>query len=279
MESTLALDTGRTLHFYDEGPPDADALPVFWLHGTPNIGPPPAPLFADAARLKLRWLGYDRPGYGGSAPREGRNIASAAEDVARIADHLGIERFAVMGHSGGGPHALACAALLPDRVVAAVSGAGLAPFGVPGLDWFDGMHPAGVENLTATLGGRAAKAAYEAARPEFDPTMFTDADWAALAGAWGWFASVVDPAKAQGVDGLIDDDLAYVTPWGFDCTTIARPLLLLHGGRDRVVPCTHSQWLATHCPTAELWLQPEDGHISVLGTAARALEWIRAHDC
>lgn len=273
-EADLVLDDGRTVHFHVQAPSDGDRLAVFWLHGTPNIGPPPAPLFADAARLGLRWIGYDRPGYGGSTPREGRNVASAAHDVARIADRLGIDRFAVVGHSGGGPHALACAALLPDRVLAAVSIAGLAPYGAAGLDWFAGMRPSGVAGLRAARAGRLEKAVYEAASPDFDRESFIEADRAALAGPWSWFGGVVGPALAGGPGGLIDDDIAYVSPWGFDCTRISRPVLLLHGGRDRMVPNSHAEWLARHCPSATLWLQPEDGHISVLNAAPRALEWL-----
>lgn len=276
-EADQVLDDGRTLHYYVQAPLDGDRLAVFWLHGTPNVGRPPLPLFADAARLGLRWIGYDRPGYGGSTPREGRDVASAAHDIARIADRLGLERFAVVGHSGGGPHALACAALLPERVLAAVSIAGLAPYGAEGLDWFAGMRPSGEAGLRAALAGRAAKAAYEASATEFDRETFIEADWAALEGPWSWFDSVVGPALAGGPGGLIDDDVAYVTPWGVDCTRIARPVLLLHGGRDRMVPKAHAEWLARQCPAAELWLQPDDGHISVLSGAPRALAWLREH--
>jgi len=270
-ETDLVLDDGRTLHVYAQ---ETGRLAVFWLHGTPNIGPPPEPLFADAARLGMRWLGYDRPGYGGSTPRPGRDVASAAHDVARIADRFGIDRFAVVGHSGGGPHALACAALLPDRVLAAVSIAGLAPFDAAGLDWFAGMRPSGIAGLRAARAGRAEKAAYEAASPEFDPESFIGADWSALAGPWSWFDSVVGPAQAAGPGGLIDDDVAYVTPWGFDCARVSRPVLLLHGGLDRMVPKSHAEWLVGKCSAAELWLQPEDGHISVLSGAPRALAWL-----
>ena len=274
-ELNVRSDDGHALHAYDQGPRDGRALPVFWLHGTPNIGSPPAPLAADAARLGLRWIGYDRPGYGASTRREGRTVAAAAADVARIADALGIDRFAVVGHSGGGPHALACAALLPARVLAAVSIAGLAPYGAEGLDWFGGMHPCGAAGLRAAVAGRAEKEAYEASNPAFDPALFTEADRAALAGPWSWFDSVVGPAMAQGPGGLIDDDLAYVTPWGFDCAQLSRPLLLLHGGEDRIVPKDHGAWLARHCRTAALWQLPQDGHISVLACAPRALDWMR----
>jgi len=275
-ETDLELSGGRILHLYDAAAAEADGrLAVFWHHGTPNIGAPPEPLFPAAARLGVRWVSYDRPGYGGSTPSPGRDVASAAADVARIADALGIGQFAVMGHSGGGPHALACAALLPERVLGVVSVAGLAPFGAQGLDWFAGMTPSGLASLRAAAQGRAAKESYEASDPEFDPEMFTPADHAALAGSWSWLDSVVGPALERGPGGLIDDDLAYVAPWGFDPGRIGAPLLLLHGGQDRVVPASHGEWLARHCPSAELWRSPEDGHLSVLNSGEAALEWLK----
>ena len=275
IETDLVLGDGRTLHVYDSGA-DSGGRTVVWHHGTPNIGAPPKPLFATAAELGLRWVAYDRPAYGGSTPRPGRDVASAAADVAAVVDTLGIERFAVMGHSGGGPHALACAALLPERVVCAVSAAGLAPFGADGLDWFAGMSDASLGSLGSAAEGRAAKERYEASedKPEME---FAPADLAAFDGAWAWFGEVVGPAIEPGPAALIDDDLAYVSPWGFDPTAITVPLLLLHGERDRVVPSTHGRWLATHCPTAELRLTPEDGHISILNSGDAALRWIGEH--
>ncbi len=153
-ETDLTLADGRTLHVYDAGGP---GLPVFWQHGTPNIGLPPVPLLAAAERLGLRWVGHDRPGYGGSSPQPGRTVAAVADDVAALADALGVDRFAVMGHSGGGPHALACAALLPGRVVAVVAVSGPAPYDAVGLDFLAGMAEAGVASTTAAAAGREAR--------------------------------------------------------------------------------------------------------------------------
>ena len=204
-------------------------------------------------------------------------MASAAADVSSVADALGIDRFAFMGHSGGGPHALACGALLPERVLGVVSVAGLAPFGAEGLDWFAGMSDSGVASLRAAAEGRAAKERYEASGAEYDPEMFTPEDHAALSSAWSWVLDVVNPAVEAGPGGLIDDDLAYVAPWGFEPARMVAPTLFLHGGRDRVVPSSHGEWLARRCPSAELWLSPEDGHISVLNSGAAAMEWLREH--
>lgn len=276
-ELDLNLGDGRTLHAYDTGADGGQQLVVVWHHGTPNIGLPPEPLFPAAERLGIRWVAYDRPGYGGSTPVPSRTVGAAAGDVASLTDALGIDRFAVMGHSGGGPHALACAALLPGRVVGAVSVAGLAPFEADGLDWFAGMAPSGEASLRAAAAGREAKERYEASAPEGEPG-FIPADYAALEGEWSWFGKVVGPALRAGPGALIDDDLAYVAPWGFDPAEIASPVLFLHGARDRMAPTAHSQWLARRCTSAELRLMPEDGHISILTHAADALAWLRSRD-
>ncbi|MEU7619404.1 alpha/beta fold hydrolase [Micromonospora rifamycinica] len=273
-EFDLALPDGGTLHVYDTGDDGTGRLPVVWHHGSPNIGTPPAPLFAVGDRLGLRWVSYDRPGYGGSTRLPGRDVASAAGFTARVADALGLDRFATLGHSGGAPHALACGALLPDRVTAVVAVAGLAPYGAAGLDWFAGMTPSGVASLGAAVQGRAARERLAASDVDYDPE-FTPADLAALAGPWSWFDSVVGPAVRGGPAGIVDDDLAYVAPWGFDPARVPVPVLLLHGGRDRVAPAAHSRWLAGVCPTAELRIAADAGHISVLDGAPAALEWLR----
>ena len=272
----MKLGDDRTLHAYDTGADDADGrLVVFWHHGSPNIGAPPEPLFSPADRLGIRWVSYDRPGYGGSTPRPGRDVASAAGDASAVADALGIDRFAVMGHSGGGSHALACAALLGERVMGAVVVSGMAPFGAEGLEWFEGFGPGGAAQLRAAAAGRAALEKH-LAESDDDPG-FTPEDEAALAGEWSWLVDVVRPALTGGMEGFIEDDLASVDAWGFDPAEVAAPALFVHGGRDRVVPCSHGEWLARRVPSAELWLRPGDGHISILNQGAAAMGWLREH--
>jgi pimeloyl-ACP methyl ester carboxylesterase len=249
-EADLELSDGRTLHVYDAAADGADdRLAVFWHHGTPNLGAPPEPLFAAAAEHGIRWVSHDRPGYGGSTPRPGRDVASVAADVSSIADALGIEQFAVMGHSGGCPYALACAALLPERVLGAVCAAGLAPFHAEGLDWFAGMAASGEADPRAAAEGRAALEGHFAST-DFDPEVFTSADHAALAGSWSWLGAIAGKAIEGGPGGMVDDDLSYVAPWGFD------PWQVRSSG---------------------LWLRPDDGHISVLHSGDTALGWLREH--
>jgi pimeloyl-ACP methyl ester carboxylesterase len=282
-EADVHLADGRNLHAYDTlangvaGSTGSSGSPVavFWLHGSPNIGSPPEPLFEEAEANGLRWVSYDRPGYGGSNPHDGRTVASAAADVAAIADALGIGRFAVLGHSGGGPHALACAALLPERVIAAVSISAPAPFDADGLDWFAGWSPGIAAENRAATGGRAALEAHWAkAEPEDMSAFFTEADMAALDGRWSWVADVAGQAIEQGNSGYLEDTLASVQPWRFGLDDIDVPVLIMHGAEDKMVPCTHGEWLAARCPAAELRIVPDTGHITVLDTAPEALAWL-----
>ena len=272
-ETDLELTDGRTLHIYDSGVGD---LAVFWHHGTPNTGEPPEPLFPAADRLGIRWISHDRPGYMGSTPQPDRDIAAVAGDVKTIADALGMSHFAVMGHSGGGPHALGCAALLPDRVLGVVCISGLAPYKADGLDWSAGMAPAGATELRAAAEGRAALEHYFATH-DWDPETFTPADHAALADSWAWLGGIAGKASQGPPNGMVDDNLAYVRPWGFDPSQVVAPTLFLHGGEDRIGPAAHAEWLSRHVRGSELWLRPDDGHISVLNSAAESLGWLREH--
>ena len=244
------MSDGRTLHVYDAAADGADdRLAVFWHHGTPNLGAPPEPLFAAAAEHGIRWVSHDRPGYGGSTPRPGRDVASVPADVSSIADALGIEQFAVMGHSGGCPYAFgmrrAPARAGPRRGLRGRTG----PIHAEGLDWFAGMAASGEAELRAAAEGRAALEGHFAST-DFDPEVFTSADHAALAGSWSWLGAIAGKAIEGGRGGMVDDDLSYVAPWGFD------PWQVRSSG---------------------LWLRPDDGHISVLHSGDTALGWLREH--
>jgi pimeloyl-ACP methyl ester carboxylesterase len=228
---------------------------------------------AAAARRGIRWVSFDRPGYGRSTPNPGRDVASAAADLSSIADALDITRFAVMGHSGGGPHALACGALLPERVLAVVCVSGRAPFQAEGLDWYRGMTAAGAAESRAAVAGRASLENY-LATTEFDWEQFTPGDQAALSNDWSWLADVAQKATEGGPGGMVDDELACVAPWGFDVGQVSSQILFLYGGQDRMVPSSHGEWLARHSQSAELWLRPDDGHISVLRSGEAALDWL-----
>ena len=268
----IRLDDGRTARVHDTG--FASAVPLIWHHGSPQTGALLEPLVGAATDRGIRLLSYGRPSYGGSSPLPGRNVASAASDVADIADALGIDRFAVMGASGGGPHALACAALLPERVFAVALLACIAPSDAEGLDFLAGMASDGA-SLRAAMAGRRARELHEETA-EFDPESFVSRDYAALEGNWSSLGDDVGLAAAAGADGLIDDDLAFVMPWGFDVAGIAAPVLVVQGGLDRVVPPAHGDWLAGRIDGAELWARPDDGHISVLDACPAAMDWILA---
>jgi pimeloyl-ACP methyl ester carboxylesterase len=183
----------------------------------------------------------------------------------------------VLGHSGGGPHALACAALLPERVIAAVSVSAPAPFDADGLDWFAGWSPGIAAENRAAAGGRAALEAHWAeAEPEDMGAFFTEADMAALGGSWSWLAGVAGQAMEQGNEGFLEDTLAGARPWGFLPDAIRVPVLIMHGAKDKMVPCAHGEWLAARCPAAEPRIVPDAGHITVLDSAPGALTWLAA---
>lgn len=271
---TLNTADGRTLSFLDAGPPGGALVIVH--HGTPGAGRFARPELESAERLGLRLVAYDRPGYGGSTPHPGRSVADAAGDVAAILDELGAERFATYGVSGGGPHALACAALLAERCAAAVSVAGIGPADAPDLDLLEGMGEGNVEEFGVARQGRepltefctTAAGQFLAAGPKglaegLRPHL-SDVDARALNGEIAEFLyGLMATGLAAGVDGWVDDDLAFLAPWRFDLGAIRTPLLVCQGKHDLMVPPRHADWLAENIPGAELRILPDEGHITL----------------
>lgn len=267
MEWLVETPDGRTLAVEDAG--DRGGRPVLVHVGTPGgrrlYG---SRRLADAERRGVRLISYDRPGYGGSTPQPGRSVADCARDVRAICEALGIEQMAMWGHSGGGPHVLACAALLPDLVPAAAALASLAPYDADGLDWLAGFSQGAVDEVRLMLADEAgARALFEKEQEELlgvSPAEAAlvlqayspDADLELLADE----AVSLQQALAPGIEGSWDDCVGQVSPWGFDVAQISVPVLLLHGGRDRAVPFSHGQWLAAHIPGAEAWFFEEEGH-------------------
>jgi pimeloyl-ACP methyl ester carboxylesterase len=265
---------GRHLQVLDRGDPHGP--PVLVHNGTPNSRLMFERDVESAVRRGIRLVSYDRPGYGGSTPHPGRAVASCAEDVRAIAAALGIERLGVWGISGGGPHAIACAALLPDLVPAVGVLASPAPWGAPGLDYFAGMGDRNVEDMQLILSDpEAARARCERDRlevleltadglSEFLRTLLAPVDAELLTGELAQF--LVESGRsglAPGSEGWWDDDVALLSPWGFELDSIRTPVLLLHGRQDRFVPFAHGEWLASHIPGVQAELTDEDGHLSL----------------
>jgi pimeloyl-ACP methyl ester carboxylesterase len=288
-EHDVARGSGRTLRVLEDG--DLEGKPVFVLHGTPGSRLIYSKHVLDAKRRGLRLIGYDRPGYGGSTPHPGRRIVDAAADVAAIADDLGIERFAVWGHSGGGAPALACAAALPDRVVAAACLASTAPYPASGIDWFEGMGELNVTDWKLMLSDRAAweaKLVQDVAEmihaephqlSELMATLLSEVDRAAMTPELAGFLSrQVREGLKPGAAGLRDDNLWDAAPWGFELSAIRVPLQLWHGRHDRFVPYPHGRWLAERLPQAELHLSEEEGHVTLYERRIPEVQgWLGAH--
>ncbi|TMD49118.1 MAG: alpha/beta hydrolase [Chloroflexi bacterium] len=259
---------------------DSADQPLVFHWGTPGAAVWFEPLATAAAHAGLRFVTYSRPGYAGSTPRPGRSVADAAADVAAILDALGADTFVTLGWSGGGPHAVACAALLPDRCAAAASLAGVAPYGGEGLDWLAGMGPENIEEFSAAVEGESAlNAAVLKMAGELKTVqgadvaaalggLVSDVDKRALTGEFAdILAESFRRSVSTGVAGWRDDDLAFTRSWGFDLGSIRRPVAVWQGGQDRMVPFAHGQWLAAHIPSARVHLYPDEGHLS-LGVAS-----------
>ncbi|MEW2428525.1 alpha/beta hydrolase [Micromonospora sp. NPDC047644] len=288
-QRTVIAPDGRHLAVETSGA--ADGLPVFLLHGTPGSRSGPRPRGIVVSRLGVQLVCYDRPGYGDSDRHEGRLVADAAADVAAIADDLGIERFAVVGRSGGGPHALACAALLPDRVTRAAVLVGLAPAGAPDLDWYAGMAESNVADygqadddlaaLTLNLkvradeGRRDPMTLLDFLRPHLPDEDIRVVDDVAIRRL---LTDMYSEALRHGPEGWIDDVLAIRRGWGFDLGTIRAEVRLWHGEQDRFSPVEHSHWLASRIARAEVQVQPGTAHFGAVEILPQTLNWLTTPD-
>ena len=280
---------GRTLAVREVG--DPEGVPVLTLHGTPASGLPYGPHAVDAEEKGIRLISYDRPGYAGSTRARGRTVADCAQDAAAICDALGIDRFCLWGISGGGPHALAMAALLPDRVAAAAALAPPAPFGAEGLDFYAGMGEQNIEEFGALLAGeephRAVLKRDRAQLLASSPTDLVEA-WKTLLGPadvdvldGGSLATYIHECGREGIehslDGWFDDDIAFFVDWGFELEAIRVPVLHWQGEQDRFVPPGHGLWLAERIPGVESHLSAEDGHLTLFEHRVPEVhEWLLA---
>jgi pimeloyl-ACP methyl ester carboxylesterase len=264
--------------------------PVFLMHGTPGSRNGPIPRSSVLYRQGIRLICYDRPGYGESSPNPGRSVADAAHDVRAIAGELGLtEKFGIVGRSGGGPHALACGALLPDLVSNVAVLVSIAPSDAQGLDWCDGMTRSNIEeygrasedpeDLTAALNERTQLIQQD---PEFllgflEPELTApDRRIVGDLGIRRLLAETYAEALRYGADGWIDDALAFRRPWGFDLAGIDVPVLLWHGSEDVFSPVAHTRWLASQIPHAEVEVQHGAAHFDAVEVLPRVLARVKA---
>ena len=274
----LQIDTGapdgRTLDVWVGGP--VGAVPLLFHNGTPSSGQLYDPFVEAASQRDLRMVSFSRAGYGTSTRNPGRSVAHVIPDVAAVLDHLGAHRFYTLGWSGGGPHALACAALLPARLIGAATVGCLAPYGADGLDWMAGMGQANVEAFRAALTGDTAlrtlleHASSSAAHVTPDEVaaslgdLVSDVDRSAINGETAaWLADVFRESVRNGIWGWYDDEVALVRPWDFDLRDINVPVAIWQGAQDRMTPFAHGEWLASHIPGVHSHLLPDQGHLSL----------------
>lgn len=281
---TLTLPDARRLEVEVTGPDEGPVL--LFHHGTPG-GSEQFRGMADEVHARgYRLVTWSRAGYGASSRRPGRSVADEVTDAMAVLDHLGGDSCVVAGWSGGGPHALACGALAPERVRGALSIAGVGPFGASDLDFLDGMGQENHDEFGAALEGEDALRAYlEAARPELRhvtgdqivdqmETLLPPVDRDSLTGEFGDFlARGFRQAVSVSVDGWLDDDLAFTRDWGFELADLAVPTYLWQGSEDLMVPFAHGEWLAAHVPNAVVHLERGQGHISIgVGAMGRMLD-------
>jgi pimeloyl-ACP methyl ester carboxylesterase len=274
LRSIVRLPDGRFLDVLVGGAESSRAF--LMINGTPaGVVARDSDMEAIAAR-GLRYVTYGRPGYGDSTRVPGRSVADAAPDIRALAEALGLSRLYVLGWSGGGPHALAAAALLPDLVASTATVGGVAPFRAEGLDWLDGMGQENIDEFGATLAGAAELEAFlsrEAASiagvtgasvAEYFGGLVPEVDRGALTDAFAEFmAESMRDAVRTGIWGWFDDDVAFAHDWGFDLGSIHGPVTIWQGTEDKMVPFAHGRWLAGHVPGARPRLMEGEGHLSL----------------
>jgi pimeloyl-ACP methyl ester carboxylesterase len=285
MTDTFNFDTadGRNLCFDSNG--DASAKPILTFHGSPGSRLMTYGSTDQAASIGVRLLSYDRPGYGQSTSRADRTVVDCVDDVLRIVDGLEIDRFAVLGISGGGPHALATAALLPDRISAVATLCGLGPMAERGFDPWAGMTPAREAELRVFYDDPALfrsnlvkmRTRYLGLTDEEVVAQHASATIAANL-PLDYFRGVIARIKvglAPGVEGMWEDHCAHCSPWGCDLKAIEAPTQIWHGTADGSIPFQHAVWLAENTPSAKLQLVEGESHLSlVVSHWADALHWL-----
>jgi pimeloyl-ACP methyl ester carboxylesterase len=269
---------------------DPKGFPVFLLHGTPGSHSGPVPRASLLYQLGVRLISYDRPGYGDSDRHKGRNVAAAAWDVLDIADRLGLDTFGVVGRSGGGPHALACAALIGEMRLRSVAVlVGLAPSNATGIDWFEGMADSNVHEyeLAALDEDEAVVADLTRRADEIsqDPESLLNAlekemadDDRRIASDVGIRRHLVETyreAIKNGPGGWIDDVLAFRSPWGFELGKITTPVRLWHGDQDVFSPIAHSHWMADKIPSANIEVGLGAAHFSAMEMLPKVLAQLK----
>jgi pimeloyl-ACP methyl ester carboxylesterase len=269
----VQLPDGRRLEVRISGP--ADALPLVFHHGTPGAATPIRALERAVHARGLRLVTTSRPGYGNSTRQPGRSVVDVVADTDAVLAALGAERCLTMGWSGGGPHTLACGARL-NAAAAVLVVAGVAPYEADGLDWMAGMGEDNVVEFSAAIDGEEQLRPYLTQQGEVlqdiraadivasMQSLLPDVDRAALTGEFGEdIAASFREAVRTGVDGWLDDDLAFVKPWGFSLAEISVPTMIWQGSADLMVPFAHGQWLASRLPAASAHLEEGEGHLSV----------------
>jgi pimeloyl-ACP methyl ester carboxylesterase len=284
----IGVSDGRRVAFDCWG--DPKGFPVFLLHGTPGSRSGPVPRVPLLYQLGVQLISYDRPGYGGSERHRGRTVAAAAWDVLDLADHLGLDTFGVVGRSGGGPHALACAAFIGGNRLRSVAVlVGLAPSDAIGLDWFEGMTESNVhEYEVAALDGDDAVVAdltRRAKQIDEDPKSLLNALHKEMveadrrvafdAGIRRHLTESYREAIRNGPYGWIDDVLAFRSPWGFELKKIKIPVRLWHGDQDVFSPLAHSRWMADQIPSAQIEVEPGAAHFGAIEMLPKVLAQLK----